>query len=82
MKTDTTIPECVRAYRRDYPKSRAVRPYTLRLSSGIVRRAECIYCRKVIATCSAKWPETKAFQATIAQHLCDEALRYITGDIQ
>jgi hypothetical protein len=78
----TQLPEPIRAYRADHPRSRAVRAYTLACSSGTVRRAQCIYCRRVIATCSAAWPMTKTFVADIAQHFCDESLRYTTGGQQ
>lgn len=66
----------VAAYREAHPRSRAIRPYTLARSSGRVRRAQCIFCRAVIATCSAEWPVTKRFQAEIESHECDAMARY------
>lgn len=56
------------AYRNINPWSRAEAPTTLYGSSSAVRRATCIFCREVIATCSNKWPATKTYEAQIEEH--------------
>lgn len=59
-------------YRKINKWSRAVRDYTLYGSSSVVRRATCIYCRNVIATCSNEWPETVEFFKKTNEHECLE----------
>lgn len=58
----------VLAYRLANPESRAVRRYTLDGSTGTVRRAYCVFCHELLATCSNEWPETKTFRREIAEH--------------
>ena len=60
------------------PKSRATQDWTLYGSSGSVRRATCIYCRSIIATCSNNWPATNRFYELIENHShkCDEKKKY------
>ena len=58
----------VSLYRRLNPRSRAVNHFTYYGSTGGIRRATCIYCRKVVATCSNKWRETKTFHKDACQH--------------
>lgn len=58
----------VSLYRKLNPRSRAVDDWTYYGSSGVVKRATCIYCRRLIATCSAKYPETKSFTRIANEH--------------
>lgn len=66
----------VEAYRARNPRSRAERDYTLYGSTSCIRRATCVYCRTVIATCSARWPETKGYRAAIDAHDCAQRETY------
>jgi ribosomal protein L24 len=68
LRTIINDTDCVSLYRKLNPSSRAVNDYTYYGSSGVVRRATCIYCRNVVATCSAKWKETKSFRKDACQH--------------
>lgn len=73
--TTTLHPDVVR-YRARNPQSRAVRHYTLASSSARVRRATCIYCRQLIATCSNEWPATLTWLAAIESHTCAARATY------
>lgn len=66
-------------YRQHHPRSRAVNTWTYNGSTGGVRRATCIFCRREIATCSAKWPETKTFTREADAHGAACALTYLQG---
>jgi hypothetical protein len=72
----TQLPPIIAAYRAAHPESRAVRTFTLAASSGTVKRAQCIFCRTIIATCSASWPTTKAFVAACRDHKCEARAKY------
>ena len=48
----------IHLYRLVNSKSRAVDDTTWYGSSGVVRRATCIYCRRVVATSSGRYKET------------------------
>jgi hypothetical protein len=65
-------------YRKRNPRSRAVSGYHLTSSSGTVTRATCVFCRCVIATCSAKWRRTKQFDDATKAHIPACAERYLT----
>jgi len=69
-------PTALEVYRAKNPRSRATRDWTYYGSTGCVRRATCIYCRRVIATCSQKWPETQQFSDDAEAHTCAEGKRY------
>ena len=58
----------IRLYRKMNPVSRAVNTWTYYGSTGVRRIATCIFCRRVIATCSNDWPETVSFRADSNQH--------------
>jgi hypothetical protein len=59
MNISSHLPTAVMLYRILHKESRAVDHTTWAGSSGVVRRATCIYCRRVVATSSAKYPETQ-----------------------
>ena len=67
----------VMLYRRLNPRSRAVNHYTYYGSTGCVRKATCIYCRNVVATCSNKWRETKTFRREANNHTANCKLRWL-----
>jgi len=67
----------VALYRLRHPESRAVSDWTYLGSGGRVRRATCIYCREVIVTCAAAWPETKDFWQKANWHGADCAREYV-----
>ena len=58
-KLNKKMSPCVAFYRTINKKSRAISHTHWAKSSGVVRRATCIYCRQIVATSSAKYPETK-----------------------
>jgi hypothetical protein len=70
----------VAKYRHDNPRSRAYSTWTYYGSTGSVRRATCVFCRRTISTCSANWPETRRFTRDAREHsrACAEA--YLIGD--
>ncbi len=80
---DTTVSDLA-LYRAINRRSRAIAPWTYRGSSGCVRRATCIFCRRVIATCSANWPTTKQFRAACETHsyrsCADSFFSTVTGE--
>lgn len=55
----SNLPTSVMLYRILHKESRAVDHTTWYGSTGVVRRATCIYCRRVVATSSKKYPETQ-----------------------
>lgn len=65
------IIDFVSLYRKTNPKSRAVNGFTYYGSTGCRRKATCIYCRSVVATCSNKYPETKTFRRQAYEHVFD-----------
>lgn len=69
-------------YREIHPKSRAVNFWTYYGSTGCVRKATCIFCRNVVATCSNKWPETKTFLREAEEH-CEgcSVLWWLNGQV-
>lgn len=74
----------VRSYRALNPQSRAVDHTTWDGSSAAVRRATCIYCRKIIATSSAEWPETQESKILRAEHWksCVHAMPYMVDALE
>jgi len=72
-----SLSDGVALYRLRNPRSRAVQDWTYDGSGGKVRRAECIYCRQVVATCAAAWPETLMFRARAAEHSKECARDYV-----
>jgi hypothetical protein len=57
----------VMAYRELHPRSRAQADWRY-LSTGSRTRAQCVYCRDIVATCSAAYPETKTFRRLADGH--------------
>jgi len=57
----------VRAYRALNPASRAVANWAY-ANTGARKRARCVYCREIIATCSARYPETLTFRRDANGH--------------
>lgn len=73
----------IRRYREIHKHSRAVNLYTLYGSGGKVRRATCIFCRKVVATCSNTWPETITFRQKAYEHCSQCAMFwYCDGQVK
>lgn len=60
--------QILKRYRTINTWSRAIKLYTLYGSGGTQRRATCIFCRKVVATCSNQWPETQTFRKNAYKH--------------
>lgn len=76
------LKQAVQLYRENNPTSRAQNVWTYYGSSGVVRRATCIFCRRLIATCSNNWPETKRFRENADDHAFDCARKYLTKNAQ
>lgn len=61
-----------------HPDSRAQGDNVLYGSTGVVRRRTCTYCRKIIATSAATYPETKQSKQACIEHklICEEKKKY------
>lgn len=72
---------CVKLYRTYNTKSRAVGPWTYYGSTGRVRKATCIFCRNVVATCCNDYPETGTFQNQANSHVRECAMYWLSGSL-
>lgn len=82
MENTQLLKQILQRYREINRRSRAVNLWTYYGSSGCVRRATCIFCRHVVATCSGAWPETIGFRRDADAH-CEECamLWYVKGQV-
>jgi hypothetical protein len=76
--TPAVMSRALALYRLENPRSRAVAETTWYGSTGTVRRCYCVFCRRLKARSSAKWPETVTARAMrLAPCPCPEREEYI-----